>query len=99
MSTNVSEKLIVMRESERLTRKAVSQLTGIAYGSLSEYELKGGNIGMKTIQKLLGHPRFKKYTMWFLFDETDPAAGQVSPALAHIGRDGTISPPSDEKTG
>jgi len=99
MSINTAEKLIVMRESERITRKVMSELTGIPYGSLTDYELGRGNMGLKAAQKILGHNRFKKYTMWFLFDETDPAAGQISPALAHIGRDGTISPPSDEKTG
>lgn len=99
MSMSVSEKLIVMRESERLTRKAACEMTGVAYGSLTEYELKGGNIGMKTLQKILGAPRFKKYTMWFLFDEIDPEAGQIAPALAHLGRDGAELQQSDKSAG
>jgi transcriptional regulator with XRE-family HTH domain len=99
MSTNTADKLIVMRESERLTRKAMSELTGVAYGSLTDYELGRGSMGLKAAQKILKHPRFKKYTMWFLFDETDPSSGQISPALSHIGRDGTILPLSDQNAG
>ncbi len=99
MSMNTSEKLMVMRESERITRKVMSEITGVPYGSLTDYELGRGSMGLKAAQKILSHDRFKKYTMWFLFDEADPSSGQISPALAHIGRDGTILPPSDEKIG
>lgn len=99
MSISVAEKIRIMRDSERLTRRAMSDVTGIPYSSLSNYELDRGEMGFKAVQKLLGNDRFHKYTEWFLFDRTNPSAGQVSPALAHIGRDGTILPPSDEKTG
>ena len=49
--------------------------------------------------KLFKHPRFRKYRDWFMFDETDPAAGQIAPALAHIGQDSTTLHHSDQKTG
>ncbi|MBL4831836.1 MAG: helix-turn-helix transcriptional regulator [Aliivibrio sp.] len=99
MSMSTSEKLIIMRESERLTRKAMSELTNVPYSSLTNYELKRGEMGLKVAQVILNNPRFSKYTMWFMLDQTDPKAGQISPALAHIGRDGITLSPSDEKTG
>ncbi|POW31954.1 transcriptional regulator [Pectobacterium atrosepticum] len=45
------------------------------------------------------HPRFRKYRDWFMFDETNPEAGQIAPALAHIGQDETKSHQSDHKIG
>ncbi|HFO3511982.1 TPA: XRE family transcriptional regulator, partial [Escherichia coli] len=48
---------------------------------------------------LLRHARFRKYRDWFLFDEVEPKAGQVVPALAHIGQSEAESSHSGKKTG
>ncbi|MDM8910003.1 XRE family transcriptional regulator, partial [Escherichia coli] len=40
-----------------------------------------------------------KYRDWFLFDEVEPKAGQVVPALAHIGQGESESSRSGKKTG
>ncbi|MDW1402569.1 transcriptional regulator, partial [Klebsiella pneumoniae] len=45
------------------------------------------------------HPRFVKYTLWFMTDQVSPEAGQIAPALAHFGQDLTTSQHSDQKTG
>ncbi|MCA2053938.1 phage repressor protein, partial [Escherichia coli] len=42
---------------------------------------------------------FRKYRDWFLFDEVEPKAGQVVPALAHIGQSEAESSHSGKKTG
>jgi hypothetical protein len=47
MSTPVHEKIKLIRESERLNRKAISQLTGIAYGSFCGYEAGDKNQALK----------------------------------------------------
>ena len=88
-----------MRDSERLTRRAMSEITGIPYSSLSNYELDKGEMGFRAVQKLLKNEPFNKYTDWFLFDRINPAAGQISPALAHFGQDETMLPPSNKNTG
>ncbi|HBQ5053747.1 TPA: XRE family transcriptional regulator, partial [Escherichia coli] len=49
--------------------------------------------------KLLKAPMFRKYRDWFLFDEVEPKAGQVVPALAHIGQGEAESSRSGKKTG
>lgn len=69
MSIDVSEKLKLIRESERLNRKEFSELTGVAYSSLSSYESRSKNAGVEAIMKVLQHPRFTKYTLWFMTDQ------------------------------
>ena len=49
--------------------------------------------------KVLQHPRFTKYTLWFMTDQVAPEAGQIAPALAHFGQNETTSPHSGQKTG
>ncbi|MWU82744.1 helix-turn-helix domain-containing protein, partial [Escherichia coli] len=92
MSIHVSEKLKLMRESERLNRREVSDLTGVPYSSLSSYESRSKNAGVESIMKILQHPRFTKYTMWFMTDQIAHEAGQIAPSLAHFGQQTTTSP-------
>lgn len=99
MSTPVHEKIKLIRESERLNRKEISELTGIAYGSFCGYEAGDKKPGVEAIMRLLQHPRFMKYTLWFMTDQVSPESGQIAPALAHFGQDLTTSQHSDQKTG
>lgn len=99
MSAPVHEKIKLIRESERLNRKEISQLTGIAYGSFCGYEAGDKKPGVEAIMRLLQHPKFMKYTLWFMTDQVSPEAGQIAPALAHFGQDLTTSQHSDQKTG
>lgn len=99
MSTEIGNKLSLIRESERLNRKQFAEITGVPYGSLTYYEsgrtIPPTNVAMKILQ----HPRFSKYTLWFMTDQISPESGQVAPALAHFGQDATTSQHSDQKTG
>ncbi|MFB2906839.1 helix-turn-helix domain-containing protein [Aeromonas jandaei] len=99
MSISWADKIALIRESERLTRKEFSELTGIKYGTLCSYE--SGTKGMTVVmaEKMLQHPLFKKYTLWFMTGETAPAAGQIEPALAHSGREKETYLYSEKKTG
>ena len=99
MSIDVSEKLKLIRESERLNRKEFSEVTGVAYSALASYESRSKNAGVEAIMKVLQHPRFTKYTLWFMTDQVAPEAGQIAPALAHFGQNETTSPHSGQKTG
>ena len=99
MSTAISEKLSLIRESERLNRKQFSEITGVPYSSLTYYE-SGRTIPPTDItMRILQHPRFNKYTLWFMTDQVSPESGQIAPALAHCGQDATTSQHSDQKTG
>lgn len=99
MSIDVSEKIKLVRESERLNRREFSEITGVPYSSLSSYENRSKNAGVESIMKILQHPRFTKYTLWFMTDQIAPESGQIAPALAHFGQDVTTSQHSDKKTG
>lgn len=94
-----SEKLTLMRESERMNRKEMSQLLDIPYSSLANYEAGRMKMSFEAGSKIFKHPRFRKYRDWFMFDEVNPEAGQVAPALAHFGQDSTTSPQSGQKSG
>lgn len=54
-------------------------------------------MGIQAVMKILNHPQFKKYTMWFMTETISPEAGQIAPALAHFGQQTTTSPHSDQK--
>ncbi|HHA1766947.1 TPA: helix-turn-helix domain-containing protein [Enterobacter ludwigii] len=99
MSTPVHEKLKLIRESERLNKRQFSELTGLAYSSLAGYEAGDKKPGVEQIMKVLQHPRFSKYTMWFMTDQIFPESGQIAPVLAHFGQTETTSQHSDQKIG
>lgn len=99
MSIDVAEKIKLVRESERLNRREFSELVAIPYSTLSSYETRTKGMSMDSAMKILSHPRFLKYTMWFMTGEIAPEAGQIAPALAHIGQEETGSTHSDRKIG
>lgn len=99
MSTPIGEKLALIRESERLNRKQLAEITDVPYGSLTYYESGRSVPPANVIMKIFQHPRFTKYTLWFMTDQIAPESGQIAPALAHFGQDVTTSQHSDQKTG
>lgn len=99
MSIAISEKLALIRESERLNRKQFAEITGVPYTSLTYYESGRTTPPTDVTMKIFQHPRFLKYTLWFMTDQTSPETGQIAPALAHYGQDATNSQHSGQKTG
>ncbi|EGH9954535.1 helix-turn-helix transcriptional regulator [Escherichia coli] len=96
---DIPQKIRVMRKSEDLTQREFADMIGISYSALTSYEYGRNLPGLEITIKLFKHPRFSKYRDWFLFDEVDPKAGQVVPALAHIGQGEAESSRSGKKTG
>ncbi|ELE9015153.1 helix-turn-helix domain-containing protein [Enterobacter ludwigii] len=99
MSITQSEKLKLIRESERLKLKEVAEMTGINYPTYHGYESGKMKMSFEAGMKFFKVGRFRKYRDWFMFDEVDPASGQIAPALAHFGQDETTSQHSDKKIG
>jgi transcriptional regulator with XRE-family HTH domain len=99
MSIQVAEKLKLIRESERLKMKELTEITGINYTTYAGYEQGKARMSLENVQKLFKPARFRKYRDWFMFDEIDPSTGQIAPALAHFGPGSETSSPSDQKTG
>ncbi|EEW7497616.1 XRE family transcriptional regulator [Escherichia albertii] len=96
---DIPQKIRVMRKSEDLTQREFADMIGISYSALTSYEYGRNLPGLEITIKLFKHPRFSKYRDWFLFDEVEPKAGQVVPALAHIGQNEAESSRSGKKTG
>ncbi|HAO0321291.1 TPA: helix-turn-helix transcriptional regulator [Escherichia coli] len=99
MEIKQSEKLKLIRESERLKKEEIASLTGIHYVTYVGYENGNSAIPLESARKFLKISKFRKYRDWFLFDETDPSAGQIAPALAHCGQGNEISYPTGKETG
>ncbi len=96
---DIPQKIRVMRKSEDLTQREFADMIGISYSALTSYEYGRNLPGLEITIKIFKHPRFSKYRDWFLFDEVEPKAGQVVPALAHIGPSEAESSRSGKKTG
>lgn len=99
MSRTQGEKLRVMRNSEQITKKELADMAGLNYTTYHGYESDKSKMTFESGVKIFSVPMFRKYRDWFMFDEVNPDAGQIAPALAHIGQDETTSPHSDKKTG
>ncbi|NXZ86267.1 helix-turn-helix transcriptional regulator [Serratia fonticola] len=99
MSTSQSEKLKLIRESERLKVKEVSDMIGVNYVTYHGYESGKAKMSLDSASKLFKHSRFRKYRDWFMFDETNPEAGQIAPVLSLSGQDGITSAQSGKKSG
>ncbi|EJI2593855.1 helix-turn-helix transcriptional regulator [Salmonella enterica] len=99
MSIEIREKLKLIRESERLKKKEVAEMTGINYVTYVGYENGKSSISHDAVVRLLKHPRFRKYRDWFMFDETDPSIGQIAPVLTLTVEDRMPSDSSTKKMG
>ncbi|EEO7836927.1 helix-turn-helix transcriptional regulator [Salmonella enterica] len=82
MSIPSHEKLRLIRESELLSQREFSDLTGVPYGSYSQYEQGRSKPGLEALRKIFKHQKFRKYRDWFLFDEENLREGQDVPVLA-----------------
>ncbi|CNH17777.1 phage repressor protein C [Yersinia intermedia] len=100
MQMEISEKLKIMRESERITsRPEAAEMFGIPSNALWRYETGEAIPRTDVIMKILSHPRFEKYALWFMTGKIAPESGQIAPALAHYGQDETKSSLSEKKIG
>jgi transcriptional regulator with XRE-family HTH domain len=99
MSTSISEKLVLIRKSEYMTRKQFAEATGVPIGTLNYYETGRSTPPTDVSMKILNIPQFTKYTLWFMTDRVAPESGQIAPALAHVGQEKTDCSASGQKTG
>lgn len=99
MSMTQGEKLALIRDSERLSKRQMSDLIGLNYSSYGGYERDKTKMTLEAAISIFGHPRFHKYQDWFMYGRTDPSRGQIAPALAHYGRGETDSTHSDKQIG
>jgi DNA-binding XRE family transcriptional regulator len=91
MSMSQGEKLRLIRFSEQLNKKELTDLIEVNYTTYHGYENDKSRMTLDSAIKIFGHPRFHKYQDWFLYDRTDPSRGQIAPALAHSLQDDATS--------
>lgn len=85
LSIDFAQKLRAMRRAEKITQQKFSEITGIALGSIKQYETGHQPARADIAFRVLQCDMFEKYTMWLLHDKTFPQAGQISPALSLDG--------------
>ena len=95
----VSEKIKAIRTAEGLSQNQFCKIMEIPISTLKKLEGGYNEPGWTTLMKLTQHPLFEKYTLWLMTDKTAPQAGQIAPALAHIGPESTESDLSENQTG
>ena len=83
----LAEKLKAIRTEDGLTQAEICKLLGVSLSAWKKYELALRlEMSSAALIKITKHPRFKKYTLWLMTDETAPACGQISPLSAEGGR-------------
>ncbi|WP_250870405.1 helix-turn-helix transcriptional regulator [Hafnia paralvei] len=87
MSRDYSEKLKAVRKAEGLTQQQFADITGLSLGTIKNYETNQHEAKALTVEKVLDIERLQKYTLWLMTDKTAPEAGQIAPAIAHIGQE------------
>ncbi|WP_279204248.1 helix-turn-helix domain-containing protein [Obesumbacterium proteus] len=81
MKLTTGEKLKLMRESERMSRAEATAEWDLKSDALWRYENNKTVPNAEVITKMLCHPKFEKYSLWFVTGRTAPEVGLISPAL------------------
>lgn len=84
-SSSRGEKLKAIRKAEGMTQKEFSELTGVPFGTIRNYEAGQFEVGLKVIDAVLELERFEKYMMWLMKGKTNPGLGQIAPPLSPDG--------------
>lgn len=84
-NASIGEKLQLMRKAEGLSRREMGEITGVSSSNIRNYESLGRQIPAETLIVILSLDRFRKYTEWLMFNQTNPATGQIAPALSPDG--------------
>lgn len=99
MSNSLEQKLKAIRKAEGITQKVMADQTGVSLGTIRNYESGFNTVGIQTVQTILNHPVFTKYTMWLMTGLTAPEAGQIAPSLSPDGQESTSKSQGARKAG
>ncbi|WP_338411438.1 helix-turn-helix transcriptional regulator [Pseudoalteromonas nigrifaciens] len=79
MSIVIGEKFKLIRGATGLNQVKFAELVDIGISSYKKYESGHSEVGTPALLKVANHPQFKKYALWLVTGETNPAAGQFAP--------------------
>ncbi|WP_339433290.1 helix-turn-helix transcriptional regulator [Pseudomonas sp. EA_65y_Pfl2_P78] len=78
----LGQKLKEVRLTERLTQTEICDIAGIKLETWKGYEYgRRASVSSTELLKITMHPRFKRYALWLVTDETAPEIGQISPVI------------------
>ncbi len=93
---NLAQKLRAIRKAEGLTQSKFCEISGVALGTVKNYEGGHQEPGIQVVMQVTNSKAFEKYTLWLMTDKTAPQAGQIAPAFAHWARTNKIRPLREE---
>lgn len=96
---NLAQKLRAIRKAEGFTQAKFSEISGIAKGTIKNYESGQQEPGIQVVLQITQSKLFEKYALWLMTDKTAPQAGQIAPAFAHNGQEQSVSDHSEKKIG
>lgn len=76
---DLAAKLKAIRAKEGVTQSEFCELVGFSISTYKKYESSLFEMGFTALSKVVNHPRFTKYTLWLMIEQTAPEAGQISP--------------------
>ncbi|AZD52234.1 helix-turn-helix domain-containing protein [Pseudomonas chlororaphis] len=76
---DLAAKLKAIRAKEGVTQSEFCELVGFSISTYKKYESSLFEMGFTALSKVVNHPRFTKYTLWLMIEQTAPESGQVSP--------------------
>lgn len=79
MSMSLGEKFKLIRGTTGLNQIKFAELVGIGISSYKKYESGNHDVGTQSLLAVTNHPKFKKYALWLVTGDTNPAAGQYAP--------------------
>ncbi len=82
MFNQFCKRLRLVLDLEQINSDELTGLMGSEHVGLNSSE----PIPMDITMRLLRHRRLQKYAMYLMTDHIAPAAGQISPDLAHCGQ-------------
>lgn len=78
----IYEKLKKIRNAVNLSQPKFSELVDIPVSSYRRYEQNQSEMLVTNLEKILSHPEFQKYVLWFMTGKTNPSVGQIAPGDA-----------------
>ena len=79
MSNTIGEKFKLIRGTTGLNQTKFAEMVGISVSSYKKYESGHSEVGTPALLKIATNPNLKKYTLWLVTGDTNPAAGQYAP--------------------
>jgi transcriptional regulator with XRE-family HTH domain len=79
MSNTIGEKFRLIRNTTGLSQPKFAALVDISPSSYRKYEGGFIEVGAQPILNVANHPDLKKYALWLVTGDTNPAAGQFAP--------------------